>query len=167
MAGYFPDCAAATARRSSEIHIPDTAKLWRELEAFSIDKPGAPYPFSARLADEQDWTSDFSLRAISEYKRFIFLATVAGHPVTPSFVVDEVWHTHLIFTRSYWEVMGDILGILIHHDPGQGEPGDEAVFARQYQQTLESYRKYFGEPPADIWGPDNRNNVLAKGRKAR
>lgn len=162
----YLDCASGTARSSSS-ETPDPKLLWPKIEAFSIDRTGAPYPFSARLADEQDWTSEFALRAISEYKRFIFLATVAGHPVTPSFVVDEVWHTHLIFTRSYWEEMGDILGVLIHHDPGQGEAGDETVFARQYQQTLASYRKYFGEPPAGIWGPDNRNNVLAKGRKAR
>jgi len=160
----YMDCAAATAR-TSPAQAVDADSIIRQVEAFSIDKPGAPYPFSARLADEQDWTGDFAERAIKEYLRFICLAVVAGHPVTPSFVVDEVWHTHLIFTRSYWEELGDIVGRLIHHDPGQGENGDETMFARQYQRTLESYRKFFSEPPADIWGPDNGKNVLPKGRK--
>ena len=162
----FMECAAATARTSATKTI-DLSALWKQLERFRIDKAGAPYPFSMRLADEQDWTIEFTHRAIEEYKRFIFVSAVCGHPTTPSFVVDEVWHTHLIFTKSYWEEMGDIVGKLIHHDPGQGEAGDEAMFARQYQRTLESYRKYFGEPPADIWGPDNGTRVLAKGRKKK
>lgn len=160
----FHGCASATARSSSD-DTPDPIALWRKVDAFSIDKAGAPYPFSARLADEQDWTLEFAQQAIREYKRFMFLAAVAGHPVTPSFVVDEVWHTHLIFTRSYWEDLGDILERLIHHDPGQGEPGDEEVFAKQYMRTLDSYRRFFGEPPADIWGPENKRFVLQKGRK--
>lgn len=166
MVAIFLGCASGTARSDSTKPV-DTAEMIRRIEAFSIDKPGAPYPFSARLADEQDWQNEFAHRAIKEYLRFICLAAVAGHPVTPSFVVDEVWHTHLIFTRSYWEELGDIVGRLIHHDPGQGEHGDEAMFARQYGRTLESYRKLFGEPPADIWGPDNGNNVLPKGRKKK
>ena len=162
----FMYCAAATARTTPS-KISDPTTLRRQIEKFRIDKTGAPYPFSLRLADEQDWTVEFAQRAIEEYKRFIFLAAICEHPVTPSFVVDEVWHTHLIFTRSYWEELGDVVGKLIHHDPGQGEPGDDAVFANQYQLTLASYRKHFGEPAADIWGPNNRKKVLAKGRKSR
>lgn len=166
MAAYF--CAAATARTTSIGTTPDPATLIWQIDAFSIDKKNAPYPFSKRIAYEQDWDDDFTHRAIAEYKRFICLAVLCDHGVTPSFVVDEVWHTHLIFTRSYWEEMGDLVGKLIHHDPGQGEPGDEAHFARQYERTLEAYRKYFGEePPADIWGAGNRDKVLLKGRKTR
>jgi hypothetical protein len=165
LAAYFPDCAAATARTTPS-KVADIASLRRQILEFRIDKQGAPYPFSMRLADEQDWSIEFAQQAIEEYKRFIFLAAVCDHPVTPSFVVDEVWHTHLIFTRSYWEELGDVVGKLIHHDPGQGEPGDETVFANQYLKTLESYRKHFGEPPVAVWGPENRKNVIAKGRKA-
>jgi len=141
------------------------ASLWSALSAFSLDVRGAPYPLSARLADEQDWTIEFTAAAIEEYKRFIFLAAVSGQTVTPSLVVDEVWHTHLIYTRSYWEEMGDIVGRLIHHDPGSGEAADEALFAGLYLRTLNSYRRFFGEPPSDIWGPENGKHVLPKGRK--
>jgi hypothetical protein len=137
--------------------------LWERIEAFSFDDNRSTLGFTARLANEQGWTDALAQRAIAEYKRFMYLTVVAGHKVTPSYTVDEVWHLHLLYTRSYWEefCMG-ILGRLIHHDPA-GTKAEESALRRQYERTLESYRSFFGEPPADIWGPDNGNNVKPRG----
>lgn len=144
----------------------DPLAIWKRLQEFSLDEQNVPYPFSRRLEEEQDWTSEFTARAIEEYKRFIFLAAFAGHKVTPSFVTDEVWHLHLIYSNSYWDEMCiGILGRLIHHNPGSGLASDEQMFHRQYQKTLQSYRRYFDEPPALIWGPENAKLVRPKGRK--
>lgn len=130
--------------------------LWAKVEAFQIDEPGAPTPFSARLAREQGWTELLTMEAIEEYKRFMFLAVSAGHPVTPSATVDEVWHLHLIYTRSYWEEFCvKVLDRVIHHDPGNGKEGEKSAYVDQYELTLASYRKFFGEPPKAIWGPHN------------
>jgi hypothetical protein len=57
----------------------DLMAIWKRLQDFSLDEQNAPYPFSLRLEEEQDWTSEFTARAIEEYKRFIFLAAFAGH----------------------------------------------------------------------------------------
>jgi hypothetical protein len=38
------------------------------------------------------WSRPFALRAIEEYRKFVFLALVADHQVTPSDQVDQVWH---------------------------------------------------------------------------
>lgn len=135
----------------------DRAKaLWAKVEAFQIDEKGAPYPFSARLAKEQRWSSRLAMEAIEEYKRFMFLAVAAGHPVTPSHTVDEVWHLHLIYTRSYWEDLCiKTLDRVIHHEPGNGKDADSVKHQQQYDRTLESYRRFFGEPPRAIWGPLN------------
>ncbi len=144
----------------------DLMAIWKRLQDFSLDEQNAPYPFSLRLEEEQDWTSEFTARAIEEYKRFIFLAAFAGHRVTPSFVTDEVWHLHLIYSRSYWDEMCiGILGRLIHHNPGSGLAGEDQMFHGQYQKTLQSYRRFFDEPPALIWGPENAKQVRPKGRK--
>ncbi|MEK6230809.1 MAG: hypothetical protein N2A42_03075 [Luteolibacter sp.] len=35
---------------------------------------------------------------MTEYKRFVALAMLAGHPVTPSEEVDQAWHLHLVYT---------------------------------------------------------------------
>jgi hypothetical protein len=130
-------------------------ELLVRLEAFELDEPSASFPFSARLARENGWSRGFARRVTGEYKRFIWLAMRAGHPVTPSEEVDEAWHLHLCYTRSYWDVMcGKILGKPLHHGPTEGGRAEEEKFAEWYARTLESYRKHFGEePPADIWPP--------------
>lgn len=130
-------------------------ELLLRLESFEIDEPGVAFPFSARLARENGWTRGFARRVVAEYKRFVWLALRAGHPVTPSEEVDEAWHLHLCYTRSYWDGMcREILGRPLHHGPTAGGAAEEAKFADWYARTLDSYRAHFGEePPADIWPP--------------
>jgi hypothetical protein len=127
--------------------------LWQRLYVFHPDKPGAVLPFSKRLAIENGWTRRFALRAIGEYKRFLYLACVAGHPVTPSEEIDQVWHLHLVYTRSYWdELCAAVLQRPMHHQPTEGGRGEDARYWEQYEQTLAAYRRVFGEPPpADVW----------------
>src|SRR5690348_15044184 len=96
-------------------------ELWRRLEQFQLDSPGSSIPFSARLARENNWTMAFSKRAITEYKRFAFLAVAAGHPVSPSEAVDQVWHLHLSYSENYWkEFCPQILRTELHHHPTRG-----------------------------------------------
>lgn len=77
--------------------------LWQRIRAFSLEQTDSELPSSRRAARENGWSTDYTRRVIEEYKRFAFLATVAGHPVTPSDPVDQVWHLHLTYSRSYWE----------------------------------------------------------------
>jgi hypothetical protein len=131
------------------------SQLWQRIESFEIDDPAASFPFSARLARENGWTREFALRVVDEYKRFVFLMVVAGHPVTPSDEVDQAWHLHLVYTRSYWEELcGEVLNRAVHHGPTKGGHAEGERFEDQYLKTLASYQEYFGEcPPSDIWPP--------------
>ncbi|MCW1883217.1 hypothetical protein OKA04_00650 [Luteolibacter flavescens] len=142
-------------------------ELLLRLESFELDEPSAPFPFSARLARENGWSREFSRRVIVEYKRFVWLAMRAGHPVTPSEEVDEAWHLHLCYTRSYWDGMcGGVLGKPLHHGPTEGGEKEDAIFADWYERTLESYRRLFGEElPADIWPPAEIRFRPASSRK--
>ncbi|MBU6455040.1 MAG: hypothetical protein KGS72_24935 [Cyanobacteria bacterium REEB67] len=141
-------------------------ELWPRIKAYELDKPNVPFPFSARLMKEQGWSAALAQAAIEEYKRFMFLAVAAGHRVTPSKTVDEVWHLHLIYTREYWEEFCvKVLDRIIHHDPGNGETGEQRAFDDLYQRTLESYMRFFGTvPPKAIWG--SRNGELNVRRTA-
>lgn len=129
--------------------------LWRRLEAFELDDASASLTFTRRLARENGWEHPFACRVVEEYKRFVFLAMTAGRQVTPSDEVDQAWHLHLTYTRSYWgELCGDVLGRPLHHGPTQGGQQEGERFEDQYERTLASYREAFGEePPADIWPP--------------
>jgi uncharacterized protein (TIGR04222 family) len=129
--------------------------LWRRLEAFELDDPAASLTFTRRLARENGWEVSYAARVVEEYKRFVFLAMTAGHEVTPSDEVDQAWHLHLTYTRSYWgELCGEVLGRPLHHGPTKGGAKEGQRFEGQYEATLASYRESFGEePPTDIWPP--------------
>jgi hypothetical protein len=131
--------------------------LYQRLLDFSVDSGGEELTFAARLARENGWTPAFTNRVMLEYKRFLFLAKVVGHPVTPSDQVDQAWHLHLTYTRSYWDKLcGEVLEMPLHHGPTRGGEAESRKFDDWYNKTLESYRSYFGEePPADIWPPSS------------
>lgn len=130
--------------------------LFDRISQFTFDEGGEELTFAGRLTRENGWTTAYSRRVIDEYRRFVFLAMVAGHPVTPSDQVDQVWHLHLTYTRCYWDrFCGEVLGRPLHHGPTRGGSSEATKFDCWYRKTQESYRRIFGEdPPDDIW-PDS------------
>lgn len=132
---------------------PDQIALWEKIERYEIDQPGVAVPYSKKLAREQGWTPAFTRRVIAEYKRFIFLGMVAGHGVSPSEIVDEAWHKHILYTQDYFiRFCQETLGRPFHHVPSEGGQHEVARLDDQYGKTLASYELIFGEPaPADIW----------------
>lgn len=153
----------------TQLHPAHAAdELRARIQAFRLDEPGSVFPFSARLARENGWTRAHALRVIEEYRRFVYLAMTAGHTVTPSVAVDEAWHLHLTYTRSYWdELCGTVLGRPLHHDPTRGGAAEGARFLEAYTRTLWSYRKAFGAaPPGDIW-PAPAERFATAGRAQR
>jgi hypothetical protein len=130
-----------------------SSELWQRLAAYAIGPDTAVLSFPARLARENRWTQDHAERVILEYKRFCYLACTAGHEVTPSDAVDQVWHLHLTYSRDYWErFCPDILGTALHHGPTAGGREERTRYYDQYAATLQSYEVAFGRPaPPDIW----------------
>ncbi len=89
---------------------------WQVVNNFDFNKPLTDYGFVTRLADENKWTKNFTEKAILEYKKFMYLAATSGTMVSPSHVVDIVWHQHLIFT-DFYNSFCTILGKKIQHIP--------------------------------------------------
>ena len=131
----------------------DYAEIWEKINRFELDDPGSSYSFSDRLARENNWHLDFALRVIDEYKKFIFLQCIATHPLTPSDHVDQAWHLHLLYTRSYWiDLCDKTLGRHIHHGPTKGGAREQDKFEDWYNKTLDLYTQTFHHsPPSDIW----------------
>jgi len=135
-----------------EVRSPAEDALFRRIQAFRFDEGAPALPFAARLARENGWAPGYAERVIEEYRRFMFLAVAAGHPVTPSDQVDQAWHLHLLYSRSYWDrFCKETLQQRIDHNPTEGGRAEARKFPRWYEKTLASYRRHFGEPPADIW----------------
>jgi hypothetical protein len=105
--------------------------------------------FIERLMKENLWTKAYTLRVIDEYKKFLCLASCTE--VSPSYQIDQVWHTHILFTKDYKKVCDEVIGGFLHHNPIE-KSLTKTVGKDQYIKTKELYLKIFGyEPPADIW----------------
>jgi hypothetical protein len=124
--------------------------LWQKILEFDLDGPPSEYGFTTRLADEKFWTSAFTDQAILEYKKFMYLAATADTMVSPSEIVDQVWHQHLVFTRSYQDFC-DLLGKPVQHIPSTQNKGEFEKFRRAKERTMIQYREAFGEPPVAFW----------------
>jgi uncharacterized protein (TIGR04222 family) len=131
-----------------------------QIETFLLDDPDSPGAFATKLARENGWNAAFTERAVVEYRRYLILAAIAGHPVSPSEAVDAVWHQHLLFTRSYWDrLCRDVLKFPLHHEPARGSHAEKEKFDDWYARTYQSYLRIFGEtPPGDIWPTPQRRS---------
>ena len=133
------------------------ANLYQRLQEYQLDDPAHEFGFTRHLRKNHGWSKQYAARAIAEYKKFLYLTIVAEHQIVPSDPVDQVWHAHLLVTQSYWEdFCPNVLGQTLHHHPARGGHKERAEFHKLYLQTIESYRKYFGSPPVDLWAPPFR-----------
>lgn len=129
--------------------VPTDPQLWDRIldwrEKLSADKP-----LTSRLGRALAIGDDEVGAALLEYLRFTYLARTTPGGATPSKAVDEIWHTHLLFTRSYADFCLAAFGTHLHHEPGEGG-ADEDRLRNAYLRTLERYAAEFGEPPARWW----------------
>lgn len=121
--------------------------------------------FANKLARKLGWSAPFALRAIDEYKKFVYLGMVSDFSVTPPKVIDQVWHEHLLFSRAYRDFCRDVLGREFDHNPELVPTKEQTgVFNAQYEATLARYPEEFNvAPPAEFWGtPKFAPNGLAR-----
>ena len=123
---------------------------WSRILEFNFDNPMSEYGFSTRLARENYWTKKFTQKAILEYKKFMYLASVSEMMVSPSEVIDVVWHQHLIFTQSYSDFC-NLIEKQIQHIPSTHNHADAEKFQQAKERTKKLYTATFGEQPTDIW----------------
>lgn len=124
--------------------------LWKKIEEYQLDKWTDEYGFVLRIANENKWTKNFTTQAILEYKRFMYLAATSDKMVSPSDIVDIVWHEHLIFTKAYKKFCL-LLGKNIEHIPSTHNREEYDTFIQAKEHTTQIYNQVFGEQPKEIW----------------
>jgi hypothetical protein len=131
--------------------------LWNRILNFQFDQPDTSFTFSTRLARENGWSKTYADRVILEYKKFLFLSVISPGALTPSDTVDQAWHLHLTYTKSYWvDLCRDTLHRDFHHNPTKGGVAEAQKFDGYYTSLQTLYEQYFGtRPPADIWQPND------------
>jgi len=100
---------------------------------------------------------------LTEFKKFVAILILNDGQnrriEMVSEIVDEVWHTFILFTKEYADFCNKVMGKFIHH-----EPNVDALFQKYVanpvgpikntqeigiQNFNEDYKKYFGRRPSD------------------
>jgi hypothetical protein len=141
--------------------------LWDEIAA----KFGGQNPFTKAFADKLsrklNWKKVFALKAIWEYKKFVYMGVISDFSVTPSKVIDQVWHEHLLFSSGYRKFCKEVIRYDFDHNPELVSVVSQTeVFQSQYYHTIELYKKEFGhEPPHEIWDVTKFKGKIEKIKK--
>ena len=133
------------------------AYVFDQVQTVGVEKLQSSFSLPYWLSKENAWGREFVLDVMEEYKRFVFLALAADHPVIPSDHVEQVWRLHLSNTHDYWDYFcPQVLQTQLHRSLPQVGKQETAKLENQYTQTLDSYEKFFGNrPPSNIWPPAN------------
>lgn len=87
------------------------------------------------------WSAEKTDTIIKKYRNFLRLLTVPGVIAVPTKEVDEVWHTHILDTRSYANDCQRVFGRFIHHMPYM----ETSALDTSWKDTCKNYKKMFGE----------------------
>ena len=121
-------------------------------------------PVIDRVQKNNKWSKDKAEMVLNEYGRFMTLIKLyPEHSFVPCNDVDEVWHTHLIYTKLYKNFCEDVFGFFLHHNPLITEE-DGVRMVSGYVKTLEIYREHFGNnPDCEIWKADHSDDMCEGG----
>ncbi len=95
---------------------------------------------------------------VNEFKKFMAIIVI-NHETDKrvemvSELVDEVWHTFILFTNEYRKFCDTLVGEYIHHEPNVSSYGVDPLFSFKKKQSTEffyqEYERCFGALP-DVW----------------
>jgi hypothetical protein len=131
--------------------VPPT--IWHQITEKFGGTNASTEAFADKIARKHNWKNNFALTAIYEYKKFVYLGVIGKFVVTPSKVIDIVWHEHLLFTKAYREFCDEVIHFKFEHNPELIVLDEQTEkFALQYVETLQLYRYEFGyDAPFAIW----------------
>lgn len=134
--------------------------LWKKISDYSLDHLMVNDGFKKKLIQKNSWSNKMTQNAIIEYKKFIYLAAIHSKVVSPSNMVDLVWHEHLLFTKDYWQNFIPIVGKQIHHSPSDGSNAEVFLLKQCYLETIELYQLEFGKMPSPkLWPTPKTSNT--------
>lgn len=93
--------------------------------------------------------------------RFMALMAASKKSLTPSPLVDEVWHQCILDTKTYFK-MSNLFGRYIHHNPASGTKKEMKANAIHFWNTIDLYEKNFGKlnkRALGIWGLEIKKRV--------
>ncbi len=96
----------------------------------------------------EGWTEESAELGITWYRRYLKLHAKYGDSeirLVPNHFIDEVWHLHILDTRSYAEDCKAVFGKMLHHYPYFGMNGDAIQRDDSFDRTDLLHIAEFGE----------------------
>ncbi|HEU4603835.1 MAG TPA: hypothetical protein VFS24_17800 [Steroidobacteraceae bacterium] len=131
----------------SKLVVTEEAQIIARAMRFPLDQVRKRYirdfGIDAALASEHE----------RELRRFLIVCALAppGRSISMRGVIDDFWHTFLLYTYTYQRFCVEVFGRFIHHVPA--EPGVRNPRERRgYVTFLNEYERIFGVlPPVAFW----------------
>jgi len=127
--------------------------------------PEAVARLAKRMCLEENWSPSYAIEAVREYQRFmelkVVLEDIEGKRLSPSPIIDEIWHMHLLNTQEYQaDVKALFLALhkytgqmFLHHSTSRAHDGAQRL--RRLEDTKLAYQaRYEQKPPAKFWEED-------------
>lgn len=85
--------------------------------------------------------------------RFLYISRATDvRPISPPHMIDEAWHTFIIYTKDYLDFCFEYFDEFIHHRPhrpGEKHGGEGGENCRKLAKL------FFGDSLSENWGPKN------------
>ncbi len=127
--------------------------MWNKITEMFGGTDASTKAFADKISRKHSFSTSYAVKAVNEYKKFLYLAVISDFHVTPSQAIDKVWHEHILFTQAYGIFCTEIIEYHLNHHP-ELIPMEEQTerYHAQYLSTIELYIEEFGKlPPANIW----------------
>jgi hypothetical protein len=111
----------------------------------------------ARTAEvEMGVDANTAAAAVGEFfNRFLHLKKVAADRhatlVSPSAIIDSVWHRAILYSREYRQLCREECGFFVDHEPLGASPADESNRRLRYASTWVAYQRLWGTPDLQLW----------------
>lgn len=96
-----------------------------------------------------------------EYYKFLQLLHINDNnnnklKLSPSKLIDSVWHAHLLDNENYNKVCNLTCGYILYHYPENGFVANIVNYGERFNKTIELYEKNFGsDMDKVIWAPSH------------
>jgi hypothetical protein len=151
-------------------HIVPT-NMWDKITEMFGGTDASTKAFADKISRKHQCSLSYAIKAVNEYKKFLYLAVISDFHVTPSQAIDKVWHEHILFTQAYGIFCKEIIEYELNHHP-ELLPVEEQTerYHAQYLSTIELYIKEFDKlPPANVWDVTkyDKEKVMENAQRAR
>jgi hypothetical protein len=129
------------------------ANMWEKITEMFGGIDASTKAFADKVSRKHGFSKKYALKAVKEYKKFLYLAVISDFHVTPSKIIDIIWHEHILFTQAYRKFCDTIIEYNLNHHPELFPTQEQtARYHAQYLDTLSLYVAEFGILPTDdIW----------------